>query len=210
MKKKFLLFYIVLTVSLLGCSSDGESIVDACISAQQNTAIALRNFEAITKTDANYETTCNTYKNTLQTQINACGDPTAAIQNIIDGLGDCSVSTQGGSITVTVGTLARTYDQNVTVSQNANILTIRAEDNGGDWISFDLEQGQTGTDLINSTFILNTFNRDYTPTTSPEPFTSSITVNSGAVITGTFSGTVLAASNNSVLGLTSGSINITY
>lgn len=210
MKKNLLLFYVIIAISSWSCSNESDSPIDQCVAAQANTATALQNFNAVTEADANYESICNTYKNVLQAQITACGDETGSIQTIIDGLGDCLPSTSQGSITVTVGTLARTYDQNVSVNQNGNTLTIRAEESGGDWISFDVEQGQTGTDIINANFILNTFSRDYTPTTSPTPFTSSITVNSSTNIEGTFSGTVLASSNGSVLSLTSGVINITY
>ncbi len=68
----------------------------ACITASQNTAIAASNFVAAT--DDNFTELCNAYKTALESQIGICGDASGALQQVIDGLGDCMSDGQSDNL----------------------------------------------------------------------------------------------------------------
>ena len=68
----------------------------ACITAAQNTGTAATNF--VNATDSNFTQLCNDYKTALESQIGLCGDPSGTLQQIIDGLGDCSGDGQSSDL----------------------------------------------------------------------------------------------------------------
>jgi hypothetical protein len=203
-KYKFLALLSLASAFIFSCgSNDDEDPINPCNVAISAAIVASQDYA-----NNNTEATCNTYRNALTAQIAACGDASGDLQSLIDGLNDCIVNTLQGSINVTVGTLAKNFRENITVDLVGTTLTVRAEDSASsDWISFDVTEGNTGTDII-SNFTIHLISSDYTPTSNASgTFTSSLTVNSNTMIRGTFSGPVISSSN-AVVGLTSGIINI--
>ncbi len=203
MKKQKLLPSILFTALLFFSCSETNN--DNCSDLQFAAETAEENYNS-----NNTEETCNSYKDALNAQISSCGDESGALQSILDGLGDCSETTTQGTIIVTVGGLLKTFDENITITQNGATLTIRAEHSlTNDWISFEVEQGGTGIDII-SNFKIFLVSREYFPTSnSAGTFTSSITTNTSIAIEGSFSGPVEAA-NNAVVDLTSGMIDLGF
>tara|TARA_B100000809_G_C15018858_1_gene487702 strand:- start:171 stop:854 length:684 start_codon:yes stop_codon:yes gene_type:complete len=63
-----------------------------CETAVANTAQAALNFLSVN--DDNYTQLCITYRNALQAQIQACGDPDNSLQVAVDTLGDCTNNNQ--------------------------------------------------------------------------------------------------------------------
>ena len=194
-------------LAFTACSDDDDNNDLSCedaVSASLEAAIA---FNA--STPANYSDLCADYKSALEAQIESCGDANGDIQAIIDDLGDCTINSMGG-ITVTVGTLQKTFNQNVTVSLNGTTRTVRAEDaSSDDWIEFDIQSGVTGLASITN-FTIHLLTSDYVPLPDDEGgnWTNNITVNSTTAIDGTFSGYVTSPTTGADLELTSGVINI--
>ncbi|WP_299885633.1 hypothetical protein [uncultured Lacinutrix sp.] len=158
---------------------------------------------------------CNAYKSTLQNQINACGDSTGEIQTIIDGLGDCQDNTQPTSveISVTTGTLNIEFDM-VDVVVDGTTLKITGETSASNpyMIYFEVEEGATGMEIINSAFVLtlSTTDPDYFPNTAGvDDFTSTITENATGTLVGSFGG-IVTNSTGGDLSLSQGVINIMY
>jgi hypothetical protein len=130
---------------------------------------------------------------------------------MIDSLVDCiGNDAPQGVISVTVGTLAKTFETNITVEESVGIRSVRAEDDAtDDWISFDVSAGETGVDII-SNFIIHLTTTDYFPTSNPSGiFTSEITINTTPSIQGTFGGPV-ESTGGADLSLTQGVIDIIY
>ena len=97
----------------------------------------MTNFNGVALDDPSYPTICNAYKVALQQQIAACGDQSGALQALINSLGDCGGDMPEGVISVTVGTLSKTFETNITVEEVGGVRSVRAEDNAiDDWISF--------------------------------------------------------------------------
>lgn len=187
----------------------GNSANNLCQQASANALTAMTNFTGVTLDDPTYPTVCNAYRTALQQQITACGDQSGALQNLINNLGDCAGSDMPeGVISVTVGTLAKTFETNITIMEAGGILSVRAEDDAtDDWISFDVSSGETGVDII-SNFVIHLITTDYFPASNPTgTFTSEITINTTPSIQGTFAGPVESA-DGADLSLTQGVIDI--
>lgn len=182
-----------------------------CQTATASAQVTAQNLAVSDPTADGYTTLCNNHKQALMTKKNACGDPTGSIQAEIDAL-DCTAAPTiaSGTITVTVGTLPKTFDENLTVDVNGITVSVRAEDAGsGDWISFDVEQGQTGANVI-SNFTIHLISSDYFPANNAAGvFTSEITLHNATDMEGTFFGPVESATGGDV-NLTSGVIDITF
>ncbi len=56
-------------------------------------AVAEAALEFLGAEDSDYSSICNSYRNALQAQISACGDPQGTLQAVVDGLGDCTLDT---------------------------------------------------------------------------------------------------------------------
>ncbi len=192
-----------------GGGGDGDGNA-ACEQAAVDTATTLAAFNAVDQSDTQaYTDACNAYKVALVQQISSCGDETGAIQAVVDSLGDCTPDSSTGSITVTVGTLPMEFTVIDVVVEGTLLKVTASEADGDDKIYFEIEQGVTGTDMIQN-FVITLLNRDYTPFSfNMNVFTSEITVNENNMLEGTFSGPVQAA-NNASLSLTSGVIDISY
>lgn len=170
------------------------------------------NFAGVMPGDANYATLCNAYKTALMTQITSCGDADGSLQVIVDGL-DCTATGFTSEITVNVDGVARTFDTNVSVTLVGTTKTIIAEDSvNTDFVQFDIEQNQTGTDIVNNFIIvLNGLNHEPIPgNMTLGEFTTSITANSNSNISGTVSGAVNDYAGGLDVGLSMGIININY
>lgn len=162
--------------------------------------------------DSNYSDLCNAYKSALQEKITACGDADGNIQNIIDGLGDCTQSTPNVEISLTAGTLPIEFDL-VNVIEEGGVLKVTGNTsaNGASnyEVYFEVTPGETGVDIINSTFYLTLTSTFFPDTSGFDNFTSNITTNYTDVLVGTFGGIVTNADNGN-LSITSGVIDITY
>ncbi|SEA68759.1 DUF6252 family protein [Bizionia paragorgiae] len=194
-----------------GVVSDSDPTNTDCQTATAAAQVSGQTLAVSDPTDPGYEALCNDYMQALMTQMNACGDANGSIQAEIDSL-DCTpaATVVSGAITVTVGTDARTFDENITADLNGTVVSVRAEDaNSGDWVSFEVVQGQTGANII-SNFVIHLISTDYTPANNASGiFTSNISVNTTTEIDGTFSGPVESATGGDV-SLTSGVIDINY
>ena len=185
--------------------TDCETATSAVTSAQAT-------FE--NATDETYTVFCMAYKAALESKIEHCGDEDSSIQAIVDELGDCTNDTvvSNGEITLSAGSSPQTFDI-ITVVQEGDTLKVtgKSSANGASQyeVYFEVTEGATGTDIINDSFYL-TLISTFTPSTQGfEDYTSEITNNDSGVVEGTFWGTVVN-SENGILGLTSGVINITY
>lgn len=183
----------------------------SCQTAEADAQVTGQNLAVSDPTDPGYEAVCNAHMQALIAQKNACGDPSGSIQAEIDAL-DCTpaATVVSGAITVTVGTAPRTFDANMTADLNGTVVSVRAEDaNSGDWVSFEVVQGQTGANII-SNFVIHLISTDYFPANNASGiFTSNIAVNTTTEIDGTFSGPVESATGGDV-SLTSGVIDVNY
>ncbi len=154
---------------------------------------------------------CNAYKSALQDKITACGDTDGSIQELIDGLGDCSNNNSGqGSITVTAGTLPLEFDE-ITVIVENNTVKITGETSAANDYSiyFEVEEGVTGADAMQN-FEISLTSVFYPSTMDPPfDFISNIETNVADYVIGTF-GNIVVNADNGQLSLTSGIINVTY
>ncbi|TYB69411.1 hypothetical protein ES676_14230 [Bizionia saleffrena] len=194
-----------------GVVGDPDMPAITCQTATAAAQVTAQNLAVSDPAADGYTALCNNHKLALITKQNACGDLSGGIQAEIDALDCTAVATPvSGAITVTVGTLPKTFDENITVDVNGNTVSVSAEDAGSsDWISFDVEQGQTGANII-SNFTIHLISSDYYPANNAAGiFTSEITANSTTDINGTFSGPVESDAGGDV-SLTSGVIDIAF
>lgn len=200
--------------ALLGTLGDCSEPLDpdSCETAIANSGIAETNLN--NASNDMYTQFCNVYVMALEEQIDVCGDADGSIQLIIDGLGDCQ-STQPNAveISLTVGTLPIEFDQ-VTVVAVGNILEITGETSAQNnyMIYFEVVEGATGMEIINSAFVLtlSTIDPDYFPSTQGfDDFTSTITENGTGTLVGSFGG-VVSNSGGADLSVSQGIINIAY
>ncbi|MEH6537468.1 MAG: hypothetical protein V7719_13805 [Psychroserpens sp.] len=193
-------------VDALGdCSNN---VLDDCDSATEAVNIAQTAFENASADD--YTNLCNAYKATLENQILQCGDDDGSIQSAIDDLGDCTQATPEVEISLTAGTLPIEFDI-VEVVVNGDLLVVTGQTSAANdyMIYFEIDQGQTGVDVINSSYALTLTSVFFPSTQGFDDFTSNITVNTDGTLTGTFGGVVTNADGGD-LNLSGGSINITY
>lgn len=201
---------LLIAILSFSCSSsdDNNNAEPTCEEVTAKTASAKTAFDNATA--SNHTELCNAYKAALQNQINVCGDTSGALQAIITDLGDCTINTNPSKITVTIGTLATTFQTNLTVTTVGTTRKIKAYDDATltDFVSFEIQQGVTGQDKI-SNFVLHVLNRDFTklPIDEGGVWGNNVTVNTTNEITGTFYGYVTSL-DNATLSLTQGVIDI--
>tara|TARA_R110002012_G_scaffold206357_1_gene376104 strand:- start:19372 stop:20223 length:852 start_codon:yes stop_codon:yes gene_type:complete len=189
-------------------SLDCESVDAQC----QNAQTASSNAEAAYNINTTDTTLCNAYKTALQNEIAACGDTNGSLQDIIDGLGDCTFGTSGsGDLSVTAGTLNINFTTN-TVDLESGIIIVNGsnEENGANYfIYFEVMEDATGVDIMQN-FMLTLNGGEYFPNTDGfDDFTNTITVNSGGVIQGTFGG-IVTRTDGADLSLSQGLIDLSY
>lgn len=191
------------------CSQDGSMDIscDDATTAKNEAEVI---FNA--STDENFTDNCNALTEAIQLMIDTCG-PSAELQNQLDDLGDCTLAENPevtGEITVTAGTLDIVFDE-ITVEVEETLLKVMGETSATNnfEVYFEIEEGETGMELINDSFMI-TFTSVFSASNEGfEPFTSSITVNADGVLQGTFSGNT-RNEDNADLSLTSGTINIEF
>ncbi|MFM2266269.1 MAG: hypothetical protein RLZ77_1689 [Bacteroidota bacterium] len=191
----------------LSCSSSDNStpscddLIAATDAAQQAYA------------SANTVQNCNAYKTALQNEIAACGDPDGDLAAAVTALGDCTVPTTTGTLSMNLGSAPLSFDQ-ITVTTTGTTRHVHGEKSNTTSyeIDFDVEVGQTGANKINN-FTLRLFSQTYTPLI-PAAFgnnwTSAITVNTGTSIVGTFRGELANAGQTSAQDLLNGVVNINF
>ncbi|MDG5491431.1 hypothetical protein [Psychroserpens sp. SPM9] len=95
MKKILTLFLCATILSFVSCEDEpleGDFVTGGitCEQATINTAEAALNFLGVN--DDNYQQLCVAYKNALDDQIQACGDPDGTLEAAVNALGDCSTT----------------------------------------------------------------------------------------------------------------------
>jgi hypothetical protein len=204
---QFLGSIALLVLLSLSCSSSDNStpscddLIAATDAAQQAYA------------SANTVQNCNAYKTALQNEIAACGDPDGDLAAAVTALGDCTVPTTTGTLSMNLGSAPLSFDQ-ITVTTTGTTRHVHGEKSNTTSyeIDFDVEVGQTGANKINN-FTLRLFSQTYTPLI-PAAFgnnwTSAITVNTGTSIVGTFRGELANAGQTSAQDLLNGVVNISF
>lgn len=208
-KLKVIIGALLMGALVFACSSDDDNnnndlTCEEATEASLNAGIA---FNAATPD--NYEARCNAYKDALQDQIDVCGDESGDLQDIIDDLGDCTLDAVSGVISVNAG-ITRTFETNITVTTTGTTRHITAYDNASsDWVSFDIEEGDTGADAI-ANFTIHLLSSDYNPLPDDEGgnWSSNISTNSATAIEGTFFGIVTSPTTGADVDLTSGVIDL--
>lgn len=189
----------------------GDCSVD--IDAECQEAILLKNeAEDIfnNSTDTDYTENCNALKEAIQGIIDICGS-TQELVDQLEGLGNCiQAINASGQITVTAGTLEIVFDL-ITVEVVGTTLQVTGSTSASNnyTIYFEVEEGETGDDIINGEFVIF-FTSEFFPYFDGfEPFSSNISSNPDGSLLGTFCCNTRNADNGD-LNLTSGMINITY
>jgi hypothetical protein len=204
---QFLGSIALLVLLSLSCSSSDNStpscddLIAATDAAQQAYA------------SANTVQNCNAYKTALQNEIAACGDPDGDLAAAVTALGDCTVPTTTGTLSMNLGSAPLSFDQ-ITVTTTGNTRHVHGEKSNTTSyeIDFDVEVGQTGANKINN-FTLRLFSQTYTPLIPAQfgnNWTSAITVNTGTSIVGTFRGELANAGQTSAQDLLNGVVNISF
>ena len=207
---KWIAAALFLSITVISCSDDDNNNNNndlTCTEAAAETATAAQAYANATGGDL--ATKCVAYKAALNAQIDICGDASGALQLMVDSLGDCTVETSTGSITVNAGSSLRTFNMNITVTMNGTSRHIYAEDSAGYYIEFDLAEGATGAAALQN-FNIHLISSDYNPLADDEGgnWTSNISVNTATEINGTFNGYVTSPTTGADIDLTSGVINL--
>ncbi|ARV08737.1 hypothetical protein BTO05_03445 [Winogradskyella sp. PC-19] len=115
-----------------------------------------------------------------------------------------------GQITVTAGTLDIVFDE-INVEVVGTTLQVSGSTSAANnyTIYFEVEEGETGDDIINAEFVIFFTSEFFPYFDGIEPFRSNISANPDGSLTGTFCCNTRNADNGD-LNLTSGMINITY
>jgi hypothetical protein len=166
--------------------------------------------EAAYNQDTSNEDLCIAYRQALENQISECGDNDGNLQAAIDTLGNCSADTGStGTLSLRAGTLDIDFvNQDVTFENN--IITVSGTSQGGSYtVSFQVTEGDTGTDVIQN-FVLSLTGTEFFPSTQGfEDFTSNTTASTGNVLQATFFGLV-ENNDGGDLSLTQGIVDISY
>lgn len=185
-----------------------ESVGGNCDSATEAVITAQAAFDNASAAD--YTNLCNVYKATLENQITQCGDDDGSIQAIIDDLGNCALAAPVVEISLNAGTAPVEFDL-VDVVVEGNILKVTGQTSAANnyMIYFEVDQLQTGLDIINSTFELTLTSVFFPSTQGFDDFTSQITTNEVGTLMGNFGGIVTNADGGD-LSISAGLIDITY
>ncbi len=196
----------ILIDSLGNCSINTE--IEDCESALEAVEVAEAAFNQATI--ENYTQLCIVYREALLTLLEFCG-PDSEIQAILVELGNCvQEATAEGLVTVNAGAAPIEFDI-VNVFQNGNIIQVAAETGSPAYyiVYFEIALGETGVDIINSSFTFTLTSQFFPSTQGFDDFTSTITTNTPGNIIGSFNGIVTNADGGD-LNLTSGVISVSY
>lgn len=202
------LAYVVLALALsISCSSSDNS-TPSCDDLAAATDAAEQAYLS-----ANTTQNCNAYKTALQNEIAACGDPDGELAAAVSALGDCSVPTTTGTLSLNTGSVPHVFDL-ITVTPEGNMRHVRGQKSSSTSyeVNFDVVIGQTGANKIIN-FEFRGLSQTYFPLI-PAAFgnnwTSTITVNSATSLVGTFRGEVANASQTSAQDILNGVVNINF
>ena len=205
------LAYVVLALALsISCSSSDNS-TPSCDDLAAATDAAEQAY--IGSTASNHNQLCNAYKTALQNEIAACGDPDGSLQATVTDLGDCTLPTTTGTLTMNTGSVPHVFDQ-ITVTTTGTIRHVRGQKSSSTSyeVNFDVVVGQTGANKIIN-FEFRGLSQTYfplIPTPYLNPWTSSITVHSATSLVGSFHGDVANAGQTSAQDILNGVVNINF
>lgn len=163
-----------------------------CGQAQINTQEAEEAFNEVDPSnEAEFEAICGLYSMALQTQITECGDPDGSLMATVLELGDCTPPEEDGPVRLLLAGQMKNFNT-ADVTINGSVLSVVATDlDTGDTFTFDVVLQQTGTNVMQDVE-LTVGGVLHTPFMSGDtPFTNVITENTGMIIVGTFTGTVI-------------------
>ncbi|WP_064967816.1 hypothetical protein [Tenacibaculum ovolyticum] len=195
-----------MSLLLFNCSSNSSESIDLCTPVKKNVATALADFTNTTADD--YTVNCSKYKKELENEIKECGDENGEIQSLIDGLGDCSNSS---NLSMSVGGVDISFDKVTTKVENGFIKVSGTLTKSSYTIYFEVPMNTKGKEVIEG-FVAHILSADYMAYTSGDPnfnFTSNISVNGDNVLTGTFGGAV-KSNGGGFVSLTGGKIDVRY
>lgn len=200
-------------VPLIGAVAVGGSTNTSCDSAENSVNATSITYNATPTNDPQYEDICNAYRTALLNKISSCGDPGGTIQDMVDALDCTATTTLTTSIEVEVDGTDRVFNANESVTLIGTTKTVIVEDAANtDYVQFDIEEGQTGTDIVTN-FVININGVNHEPipgNMTLGEFTTTITTNSNTAIQGTFSGAVNDYNGGQDVGLSMGVIDINY
>jgi hypothetical protein len=203
---------IALVVLLsISCSSSDNSSDNSTPNCDQYIAATAAAQQAYT--NSNTSQNCNNYKTALQNQIANCGDANGSLLAIVNSLGNCTVPTVTGTLSMNTGSVPHVFDL-ITVTTTGTTRHVRGQKSSSTSyeINFDVVVGQTGANKIIN-FEFRGLSQTYfplIPTSFGNPWTSTITVNSGTSIEGTFRGDVANAGQTSAQDIINGIVNINF
>lgn len=205
------LAYVVLALALsISCSSSDNS-TPSCDDLAAATDAAEQAY--IGSTASNHNQLCNAYKTALQNEIAACGDPDGSLQATVTDLGDCTLPTTTGTLTMNTGSVPHVFDL-ITVTTTGTTRHVRGQKSSSTSyeINFDVVVGQTGANKIIN-FEFRGLSQTYFPLI-PAAFGnnwgSSITTNTSNSLVGTFHGEVANAGQTSAQDILNGVVNISF
>lgn len=204
---KFLASITLLVLLSLSCSSSDNS-TPSC-----DDLFAATDAAELAYLSANNAENCNAYKTALQNEIAACGDPDGDLAAAVTALGDCTVPTTTGTLSMNTGSVPHVFDL-ITVTPEGNMRHVRGQKSSSTSyeINFDVVVGQTGANKIIN-FEFRGLSQTYFPLI-PAAFgnnwTSTITVNSATSLVGTFRGEVANAGQTSAQDILNGVVNINF
>ena len=204
---KFLASITLLVLLSLSCSSSDNSTpsCDDLFAATDAAELAYSSSATVQN--------CNAYKTALQNEIAACGDPDGSLAAAVTALGDCSVPTVTGTLSMNTGSVPHVFDQ-ITVTTTGTTRHVRGQKSSSTSyeVNFDVVVGQTGADKIIN-FEFRGLSQTYFPNI-PAPlgnnWGSNITTNSGTSLVGTFHGEVENAGQTSAQDILNGVVNINF
>lgn len=172
------------TINTLPCTPCGQAQMNA-----QEAEEAFNNANPMNQ--AEYEAICGLYSMALQTQITECGDPDGMLMATVLELGDCTPPEEDGPVRLLLAGQMKNFNT-ADVTINGSLLSVIATDlDTGDTFTFDVVLQQTGTNVMQDVELI-VGGVVHTPFMSGDtPFTNVITDNTGMVIVGTFTGTVI-------------------
>jgi hypothetical protein len=163
--------------------------------------------------NSNTSQNCNAYKTALQNQIATCGDTNGSLQAIVNNLGNCTVQTVTGTLTMNTGSVPHVFDL-ITVTTSGTTRHVRGQKSSSTLyeVNFDVVVGQTGANNIIN-FEFRGLSQTYFPNI-PAPlgnnWTSAITVNSATSLVGTFRGELANEGQTSAQEILNGIVNINF
>lgn len=204
---KFLASITLLVLLSLSCSSSDNSTPN-CDDLAAATDAAEQAYLS-----ANTTQNCNAYKTALQNEIAACGDPDGSLQATVTDLGDCTLPTTTGTLSMNTGTVPHVFDL-ITVTTTGTTRHVRGQKSSSTSyeVNFDVVVGQTGANKIIN-FEFRGLSQTYFPLI-PAAFGnnwgSSITTNTSNSLVGTFHGEVANAGQTSAQDILNGIVNINF